>query len=137
VALESLLTSAQRSVLVTVPYAHPGEPPVRRLFTSMASASARGVRCGLLLGAIPGPDDARLLATLPFEIRRMEPARSTSGHAKGAVIDGTALVSSANWSSAGLGGNWEAALHIEHPGAAAYYADAWRRDWATAVGLDV
>jgi phosphatidylserine/phosphatidylglycerophosphate/cardiolipin synthase-like enzyme len=67
----------------------------------------------------------------------MDPARSTSGHAKGAVVDGSALVSSANWSSAGLGANWEAALHIEHPGAAAYYAGAWRRDWETAVGLDV
>ena len=136
-ALESLLTSARRSALVTVPYAHPGEPPVRRLLTLMATASARGVRCALLLGAIPGRDDARLLATLPFEIRRMDPARSTSGHAKGAVIDGSALVSSANWSAAGLGGNWEAALHIDHPGAAAYYADAWHRDWATGVGLDV
>ncbi len=74
---------------------------------------------------------------LPFAVRSMDPAGSTSGHAKGAIVDGCALVSSANWSSAGLGGNWEAALHIEHPGAAEYYAAAWHRDWATSVGLHV
>jgi phosphatidylserine/phosphatidylglycerophosphate/cardiolipin synthase-like enzyme len=67
----------------------------------------------------------------------MDPARSTSGHAKGIVADGAALVSSANWSAAGLGGNWEAALRIDHAGAAAYYEAAWRRDWATALALDV
>jgi phosphatidylserine/phosphatidylglycerophosphate/cardiolipin synthase-like enzyme len=47
------------------------------------------------------------------------------------------LVSSANWSVAGLGGNWEAALRVEHAGAAAYYAAAWRRDWETSLPLDV
>ena len=136
-ALESLLTNARRSALMTVPYAHPAEPPVGRLLDLMADASARGVDCALLLGAVPERVDARNLARLPFEVRRMDPARSTSGHAKGAVIDGTVLVSSANWSSAGLGGNWETALRIDHPGAAAYYAGAWHRDWATGVGLDV
>ena len=136
-ALEALVSSARRLALVTVPYVRAGEPPVRRLLDLMVGASARGVDCALLLGGIPGFVDARTLVTLPFDVRRMDPVRSTSGHAKGAVIDGSALVSSANWSSAGLGGNWEAALHIEHPGAAAYYAGAWRRDWETGVGLDV
>jgi phosphatidylserine/phosphatidylglycerophosphate/cardiolipin synthase-like enzyme len=53
------------------------------------------------------------------------------------VADGSVLVSSANWSAAGLGGNWEAALRIEHPGAAAYYAAAWRRDWETGLPIEV
>jgi phosphatidylserine/phosphatidylglycerophosphate/cardiolipin synthase-like enzyme len=136
-ALESLITSARRRLLVTVPYAHPGEQAVHHLLDVMARASSRGVECALLLGAVPGHADAASLVTFPFQVRRMDPARSTSGHANGAVIDGSVLVSSANWSSAGLGGNWEAALHIEHAGAAAYYAAAWRRDWETGVGLDV
>lgn len=136
-ALRALLSTAGRLALVTVPYVRPLEQPVQHLLDLMVAASARGVDCALLLGAVPRGPDARALACLPFEVRRMDPARSTSGHAKGAVVDGSALVSSANWSSAGLGANWEAALHIEHPGAAAYYAGAWRRDWETAVGLDV
>jgi phosphatidylserine/phosphatidylglycerophosphate/cardiolipin synthase-like enzyme len=136
-ALASLIPSARRRVLVTVPYVHPGEAPVRRLMDLMVEAAAQGVECALLLGAVPASIDADRLRSLPFEVRRMDPARSTSGHAKGLVVDGSVLVSSANWSSAGLGGNWEAALHVEHPGAAAYYAAAWRRDWDTGLGLDV
>ena len=135
--LQALITSARSCVLVTVPYVLPEESPVHRLLDLMVDASVRGVECALLLGAIPGRVDAGILMALPFEVRRMDPARSTTGHAKGAIVDGSALVSSANWSSAGLGENWEAALHIEHPGAAAYYAAAWRRDWETGVALDV
>lgn len=135
--LRSMVTGSRRRVLVTVPYAHAHSPPVADLADLMARASGRGVTCALLLGEVPDPGDAALLHALPFEVRRMDPERSTTGHAKGAVADGSVLVSSANWSSAGLGGNWEAALRIDHPGAAAYYAAAWRRDWETGVALDV
>jgi phosphatidylserine/phosphatidylglycerophosphate/cardiolipin synthase-like enzyme len=136
-ALRSMILASRRRVLVTVPYAHPHAPGVADLLDLMALASARGVSCALLLGEVPAPGDAALLHALPFEVRRMDPKRSTTGHAKGAVTDGSVLVSSANWSSAGLGGNWEAALRIDHAGAAAYYAAAWRRDWETGVALDV
>jgi phosphatidylserine/phosphatidylglycerophosphate/cardiolipin synthase-like enzyme len=136
-ALRAMILASQRRVLVTVPYAHAHGPRVADLLDLMASASARGVSCAVLLGEVPDPGDAALLRALPFEVRRMDPKRSTTGHAKGAVADGSVLVSSANWSSAGLGGNWEAALRIDHPGAAGYYAEAWRRDWETGVALDV
>ncbi|MGA7988286.1 MAG: phospholipase D-like domain-containing protein [Candidatus Dormiibacterota bacterium] len=136
-ALEALVTSARMRLLVTVPYVRTGEPAVRRLLDLMADASGRGVACALLLGAVPGGVDVHVLGALPFAVRSMDPARSTSGHAKGAVIDGSAIVSSSNWSSAGLGGNWEAALHIEHAPAAAYYAAAWHRDWQTANPIRV
>jgi phosphatidylserine/phosphatidylglycerophosphate/cardiolipin synthase-like enzyme len=136
-ALRSMVLTSRRRVLVTIPYAHAHAPRVADLLDLMAHASARGVSCALLLGEVPDPHDAALLQALPFEVRRMDPARSTSGHAKGTVADGSVLVSSANWSSPGLGGNWEAALRIDHPGAAAYYAAAWRRDWETGVALDV
>jgi phosphatidylserine/phosphatidylglycerophosphate/cardiolipin synthase-like enzyme len=136
-ALQALVAGARTRVLATVPYVRPAEQPVHRLLDLMTKASARGVTCALLLGGIPARADAATLRALPFAVRRMDPVRSTSGHAKGAVIDGCALVASANWSSAGLGENWEAALHIEHPGAAEYYAAAWHRDWATGLALDV
>ncbi len=136
-ALGAMVTAARRRVMVTVPYAHPGAPPVRDLLDRIVAASVRGVACALLLGGVPDPKDAAELTDLPFPVRRMDPTRSTSGHAKGMVADGSVLVSSANWSASGLGGNWEAALRIEHAGAAAYYAAAWRRDWETGLAIDV
>jgi phosphatidylserine/phosphatidylglycerophosphate/cardiolipin synthase-like enzyme len=135
--LELMVAGATRQVLVTVPYAHPSALPVRGVIGRMAEASSRGVECALLLGDVPDSADAARLATLPFPVHRMDPERSTSGHAKGMVADASVLVSSANWSAAGLGGNWEAALRVEHAGAAAYYAAAWRRDWETSLPLDV
>jgi len=135
--LEAMVTGATRRVLVTVPYAHASAAPVRGVIGRMTEASSRGVGCALLLGGVPDPVDAERLVTLPFPVRRMDPVRSTSGHAKGMVADGSVLVSSANWSAAGLGGNWEAALRVGHAGAAAYYAAAWRRDWETGLPLDV
>jgi phosphatidylserine/phosphatidylglycerophosphate/cardiolipin synthase-like enzyme len=135
--LGSMITAARRRVLVTVPYVHPRALPVRDLLDRMIEASSRGVACALLLGAIPDPNDVEDLNALPFPVRRMDPARSTSGHAKGMVADASALVSSANWSASGLGGNWEAAMRVAHPGAAAYYAAAWRRDWETGLGIEV
>jgi phosphatidylserine/phosphatidylglycerophosphate/cardiolipin synthase-like enzyme len=136
-SLSEMVRGARRRMLVTVPYARTTAAPVRRLLADMTAASGGGVACGLLLGGIPDPGDAADLAALPFQVRRMDPDRSTSGHAKGLVADRAVLVSSANWSAAGLGGNWEAALRVEHAGAAAYYAAAWRRDWETSLPLDV
>jgi phosphatidylserine/phosphatidylglycerophosphate/cardiolipin synthase-like enzyme len=136
-ALGTALAAARRRILVTVPYARPASAPVRALLDRMTEASSRGVACALLLGGSPDHADAALLAALPFGVRRMDPARSTSGHAKGLVADASVIVSSANWSDAGLGGNWEAALHIDHAGAAAYYAAAWRRDWETGLPIEV
>ncbi len=135
--LTDMASAARRRILVTVPYVRPGAPPVRDLLERMAMATSHGLDCAVLLGGIPDADVAARLSSLPFAVRRMDPSRSTSGHAKGLVADGAVLVSSANWSAAGLGGNWEAALRIDHPSAAAYYAAAWRRDWATALPIEV
>jgi phosphatidylserine/phosphatidylglycerophosphate/cardiolipin synthase-like enzyme len=135
--LGAMVATARRRVLVTVPYARADALPVRNVLHSMARAWSRGVACGLLIGGVPDPVEAAQLASLPFPVRRMDPARSTSGHAKGAVADGGVLVSSANWSAAGLGANWEAALRVNHPAAAAYYAAAWRRDWDSGLGINV
>jgi len=132
-----MVDAAGVQILATVPYARPGAPPVADLLAAMSAASSRRVECGLLLGGVPDPADAARLVQLPFAVRRMDSDRSTSGHAKGLVADRAVLVSSANWSSTGLGGNWEAALRIDDPAAAAYYAAAWRRDWDSARPIEV
>ena len=135
--VRALVTKARRRLLATVPYAHAGAAPVRDVLELMQEANARGVECGLLLGVPPAPQDAERLRRLSFEVRRMDPARSTSGHAKGVVADAVALISSANWSAAGLRGNWEVALRVADRRAAGYFAEAWRRDWETGLGIEV
>jgi phosphatidylserine/phosphatidylglycerophosphate/cardiolipin synthase-like enzyme len=91
----------------------------------------------LLLGAAPDLRDAAALAAMRgLHVRVMDPARCTTGHAKGVVADSAALVTSANWSAAGLGGNRESALVLEDARAADWFAAAVERDWLLARGLD-
>lgn len=131
--LERLVVSSRRRLLVTAPYVHAEAVGVRRLLRTVARAAGRGVDVRILLGCRPLRRDARRLAELGLRVRWMDPLRSTRGHAKGIVADGTVIVTSANWSSAGLGRNWEAALAVRSPEVATYFAAAWERDWAVAV----
>jgi hypothetical protein len=116
--------------LCTVPYAHPHVRAVAGLLDALATAAGRGADVRLLLGAVPEPTDLAGLRARGIEVRVMDPSRSTTGHAKGAVVDGVVVAGSANWSAAGLGANLEAALAVDHPAAAGYYAAAFERDWA-------
>ncbi|MGH7687717.1 MAG: phospholipase D-like domain-containing protein, partial [Candidatus Dormibacteria bacterium] len=86
----------------------------------------------VLLGTRPELREAAFLALAGLPARWMDPAASTRGHAKGVIADDVAVVTSANWSRAGLGANWESALLMRSPAAAAYLAAAWERDWAAA-----
>jgi phosphatidylserine/phosphatidylglycerophosphate/cardiolipin synthase-like enzyme len=124
------LAAAGGRALCTVPYAHPHVRAVATLLDALAGAAARGADARLLLGAVPEPADLAGLRSRGLEVRVMDPARSTTGHAKGAVVDGVVVAGSANWSGAGLGANLEAALAVDHPAAAGYYAAAFDRDWA-------
>lgn len=123
------INAASVRALVTVPYVHTRVAAVRPLLDAMSAAHARGADVRLLLGGVPDPVDAAALRATPFSVRVMDPARSTTGHAKGLVADGAAVVGSANWSGAGLGGNREAALSIEDGRAADWFAAALDRDW--------
>jgi phosphatidylserine/phosphatidylglycerophosphate/cardiolipin synthase-like enzyme len=130
-AVQSLLAGALRGaeqrILVTLPYVVPCEA-ARLLLANMEEASRRGVDVRLLVGEPPDP--ARMLPAVPT--RFMDATRSTRGHAKGVVVDRRAFVTSANWSSTGLGPNWEAAMVVDQPDCAAYFAEAWERDWSSA-----
>ncbi|TMC50268.1 MAG: hypothetical protein E6J14_05295 [Chloroflexi bacterium] len=122
------VAAARGRVLVTVPYVHPGAPAVVPLLAALEQAAGRGIDTRLLLGRAPGADVAAV-GRLRLDIRVMDPARCTTGHAKGAVIDETVLVASANWSGGGLGGNREVALEVDAPLVADYFAAALERDW--------
>lgn len=134
-ALRGLVERTRFRALIVAPYVHAHAAGVRSLLRDVAAAQARGVDARILLGARPEHRDAAQLARLGIRARWMRAPVSTRGHAKGVVADSSVVVSSANWSSAGLGRNWESALLIRNPGAAGYFADAWHRDWASAAEL--
>jgi phosphatidylserine/phosphatidylglycerophosphate/cardiolipin synthase-like enzyme len=125
--LAGALRAAERRILVTLPYVVSCDA-ARPLLTAMEEASRRGVDARLLLGEPPDLERASPAVATRF----MDATRSTRGHAKGVVVDGRAFVTSANWSSTGLGPNWEAALVVDQPDCAAYFAEAWERDWSLA-----
>ena len=124
-----LVLHARRRVLIAAPYIHTDAAGVRPLLDVVRAAAVRGVEVGVLLGAPPRREDASRLLRGGIAVRVMDPLATTRGHAKGLVADDTVLVSSANWSSAGLGPNWESALLVRSPAAAEYFAAAWQRDW--------
>jgi phosphatidylserine/phosphatidylglycerophosphate/cardiolipin synthase-like enzyme len=125
--LAGALCHAERRILATLPYVVVCDA-ARPLLAAMEEASRRGVDVRLLLGEPPDPGRA-----LPaMATRVMDATRSTRGHAKGVVVDGRVFVTSANWSTTGLGPNWEAALLVDQPDCAAYFAEAWERDWSAA-----
>ena len=130
------LQEATGRVLLTVPYMHTWAPPVRPLLGRLAELSREGADVRVLLGGRPADGDAAMLRERGITTRVMNASRCTTGHAKGMVADATALVMSSNWSAAGLGGSLEAGLRIRHASAAAYYADCFERDWATADPAD-
>ena len=131
-ALRTVIERAHARVLLTAPYASSRVAAVRALIAAARLARNRGADVRFLLGTRPHPGEATYLVRAGVPARWMDPAASTRGHAKGLIADGTAVVSSANWSRAGFGANWEAALVMESDSAAAYLAAAWERDWATA-----
>jgi phosphatidylserine/phosphatidylglycerophosphate/cardiolipin synthase-like enzyme len=133
--LDFALEGASERVLLTVPYLHAWAPPVRPLLARLTDLHRAGADVRILLGAEPADGDAATLVDRGLPSRVMDPDRCTTGHAKGLVVDGVAMIMSSNWSSAGLGGSLESALHIEHPLAAEYYAECFERDWSVADAL--
>lgn len=133
--LRDAIDGARSRVLITAPYIAGRPASVRTLVATASIARRRGVDVRLLLGARPQPSHAAHLARAGIPVRWMDPAASTRGHAKGLVADGTAMVTSANWSRAGFGANWEALLVVDSAPAAEYLAAAWQRDWTTAQAL--
>lgn len=126
------IEQAHDRVLVTAPYVRPRAPGVRAALNATRDARRRGADARVLLGARPELREAACLDLAGLPARWMDPAASTRGHAKGVIADDVAILTSANWSRAGLGANWESALLMRSPAAAAYLAAAWERDWAAA-----
>lgn len=131
-AIDAALEGATRRCLVTVPYIHAWALEVRPLLERMEELRRSGLDVRVLLGQEPAAGDAAALIERHIPLRVMDAARSTTGHAKGMVVDAGVLVMSSNWSAAGLGLSLESCLSVDHPAAAAYFAEAFDRDWDSA-----
>ena len=68
--------------------------------------------------------------SLPLTAKLVDPeGRFRKVHAKGVVVDDSVVVGSVNWNDHSLRENREVAVVLHGDGAAAYYANAFDRDW--------
>ncbi len=94
---------------------------------SMADAAARGADVRLILGGDAESFCDSLCASTGIKAASMS---SPYVHNKGLVCDGTALVSSVNWTENSFGMNREFGVAIESEEVSRYFAEAFLRDHA-------
>lgn len=137
-AVVSLIDNASRRVLVE-------QPTVGGLDQSFVRAclraARRGVRVRILLSGAEyaAAENRRLVGALneraareelPLSARVADPAgRFGKIHAKGLVVDDTAVVGSMNWNDNSARHNREVALALHGEAVAAYYARVFAADW--------
>ncbi len=126
------IDAADNRVLAVVP--RTGGPD-ERIVRALRRAADRGVDTHLLLsGAWYDRDEnrdlAETLAAEPIEVAVADPrGRYGTVHAKGLVIDDTAVVGSLNWNEQAATENREVLLAVESPAVADFYARTYAADW--------
>jgi len=109
--------------------------PENRLVRALRRAADRGVDVHLLLSnAWYDREENRALvealAGEPIEVAVAEPrGRYGKVHAKGVVVDDTAVVGSLNWNAGAATENREVLLAVEDEAVADFYARAYAADW--------
>jgi len=126
------LDAADERVLAVVP--RTGGPD-GRIVRALRRAASRGVDVHLLLSNAWYDRDRNraLLETLsdePIAVAIAEPrSRYEKVHAKGLVIDDTAIVGSLNWNEGATTRNREVLLAVENAAVADFYARTYAADW--------
>ncbi|OYR44733.1 phospholipase D-like domain-containing protein [Halorubrum sp. Hd13] len=109
--------------------------PENRLVRALRRAAERGVDVHLLLSNAWYDREANralveALAGEPIEVAVAEPrGRYGKVHAKGVVVDDTAIVGSLNWNAGAATENREVLLAVEDEAVADFYARAYAADW--------
>ncbi|MFC5277613.1 phospholipase D-like domain-containing protein [Halorubrum rubrum] len=109
--------------------------PNGRIVRALRRAAARGVDVHLLLSNAwydreRNRELAETLAAEPIDVAVAEPrGRYGKIHAKGLVIDDTAVVGSLNWNEGARTENREVLLVVENADVADFYARAYAADW--------
>jgi len=130
--LVTRIDAADDRVLAVVP--RTGGPD-NRIVRALRRAADRGVDVHLLVSGAWYDREANRalveeLADEPIEVAVSEPrGRFGKIHAKGVVVDDTAVVGSLNWNEGAATENREVLLAIEDESAAEFYARAYAADW--------
>ena len=109
--------------------------PDKRIVRALRRAADRGVDVHLLLSGAwydreENREFAAALADEPIDVAIAEPrGRYGKIHAKGLVVDDTAIVGSLNWNEVATTENREVLLAVEDESVAEFYARAYAADW--------
>ncbi|SFH71006.1 Phosphatidylserine/phosphatidylglycerophosphate/cardiolipin synthase [Halorubrum aquaticum] len=109
--------------------------PDGRIVRALRRAADRGVDVHLLLSNAwydreENRELAEALSDEPIEVAVAEPrGRYEKVHAKGLVVDDTAVVGSLNWNEGATTENREVLLAVENAGVADFYARTYAADW--------
>ena len=138
--VQALINSARKTLYMQIQYMHPTSDPAARGLTLLLDAVRDAVRRKV---------DVRIICSqyenTPQYVELMHEA-GLSGvlrvqdrvHNKGIVVDSTTvLVSSQNWSSAGVLQNRDAGVIIGHPGIAQYFEANFLQDWDDRASVHV
>ena len=126
------IDAADERVLAVVPRVG---GPDDRIVRALRRAADRGVDVHLLLSDAWYDREAnrnlsKALADEPIAVDLAEPrGRFGKVHAKGLVVDDTAVVGSLNWNPSAATNNREVLLAVEDESVAAFYARAYAADW--------
>jgi phosphatidylserine/phosphatidylglycerophosphate/cardiolipin synthase-like enzyme len=146
--IPGILEAATGSVLLEHQYIHSQQDQIVRLLTAIKKAKDKNRKLDvqIILGKIFSAADykaevnnianlqEKFRLALGQNIRYIDTQRLVHCHNKLIIVDGTeVLVSSQNWSNAGVSSNRETGLLIHFPALAQYYTEIFEVDWSTAV----
>lgn len=145
--IPEILSKAQKSIYIENQYIRGQQPEVSKLLEAIKKAKENNSRLDvrIILGKIFGKDDVVKEQTnlahieslyglaLDKNIRYIDTTRFVHCHNKLIIVDEkSVLVSSQNWSDAGVSTNREAGLYIVYKDLAKYYSSIFESDWLTA-----
>jgi len=145
--IPGILAAATQSVLLEHQYIHSQQDQIARLLMAIKKAKDKNPNLDvrIILGKIFSAADYKAeinnIANLKEKfglalgqnIRYIDTQRLIHCHNKLIIVDGAdVLVSSQNWSNAGVGSNRETGLLMHYPAIAQYYSEIFETDWSTA-----
>jgi len=136
----ALIKSARKRLYIQMQYVHPTLLPADRGFTALVDAVADAVRRKVDVRVICSQyENTPQYVELMHEAGLSEVLRVQDRvHNKGIVVDSkTVLVSSQNWSSAGVLQNRDAGVIIGHAGIAQYFEANFLQDWEDRADVHV
>ncbi len=134
--ITALFTAAKTSIDLQYQYitsfALAGDESFAAMIDALAAAQARGVAIRMIYSEYQQQSILELLAEAKLSIDHDHVRIQNNCHNKGILIDGhITVVSSQNWSGAGVLRNRDAGVIVDNPDVNAYYQARFNYDWTT------